>query len=143
MPTRNSAAWSSPSSWSGRPRSPRPRVPASAPAVKVTSAHDPNDYACYQRQLGTPSEIGIINILNPDGTLNAEAGAYEGLTIQKARQRVVEDLDRVAVRGDRELQRLRPQIGQHRAELADLPVLSPLRRQPPSLDIGGVRAAHD
>src|SRR5436190_17604721 len=37
--------------------------------VKVTPAHDPNDYACWQRH----PEIGIINILNPDGTLNENA----------------------------------------------------------------------
>ncbi len=38
-------------------------------AVKVTPAHDPNDYACYQRN----PHIGIINILNPDGTINNAA----------------------------------------------------------------------
>ncbi len=40
--------------------------------VKVTPAHDPNDYACFQRKRGEPDEIGIINILNPDGTLERE-----------------------------------------------------------------------
>ena len=34
--------------------------------VKITPAHDANDYAVWQRQ----PEIGVINILNPDGTLN-------------------------------------------------------------------------
>ena len=43
-------------------------------AVKVTPAHDPNDYACYQRN----PEIGVINILNPDGTVN-EAAAQQGV----------------------------------------------------------------
>ncbi|HEY1186948.1 MAG TPA: class I tRNA ligase family protein, partial [Gemmata sp.] len=38
--------------------------------VKVTPAHDPNDYACWQRH----PEIGIINILNPDGTINEAGG---------------------------------------------------------------------
>ncbi len=38
-------------------------------AVKVTPAHDPNDYACFQRH----PHIGIINILNPDGTINEAA----------------------------------------------------------------------
>ena len=42
--------------------------------VKVTPAHDPNDYACYQRH----PEIGIINILNPDGTINENGGKYAG-----------------------------------------------------------------
>lgn len=53
--------------------------------VKVTPAHDPNDYACYTRH----PEIGIINILNPDGTLNAEAGEYAKMDRYKAREAVV------------------------------------------------------
>ncbi|QDT65963.1 valine--tRNA ligase [Calycomorphotria hydatis] len=55
--------------------------------VKVTPAHDPNDYACYQRN----PEIGIINILNPDGTVNAEGGErYQGKDRYEARELVVE-----------------------------------------------------
>ncbi|MFV0445117.1 MAG: class I tRNA ligase family protein, partial [Planctomycetaceae bacterium] len=38
-------------------------------AVKVTPAHDPNDYACFQRN----PQIGVINILHPDGTINNNA----------------------------------------------------------------------
>ncbi|MEI7684596.1 MAG: valine--tRNA ligase [Planctomycetota bacterium] len=57
--------------------------------VKVTPAHDPNDYACYQRH----PEIGIINILNPDGTINAEGGKYQGLDRIKAREAIVTDMD--------------------------------------------------
>jgi valyl-tRNA synthetase len=64
--------------------------------VKITPAHDPNDYAVWQRN---PS-IGIINILNPDGTLNENAGNYKGMTIAKARQRVVDDLDGHGLLGD-------------------------------------------
>jgi len=56
--------------------------------VKVTPAHDPNDYACYQRN----KQIGVINILNPDGTLNEHGGKYAGLTMFAARERVVEDM---------------------------------------------------
>ncbi len=56
--------------------------------VKITPAHDPNDYEVGRRQ-----SLPMITILNPDGTLNAEAGPYAGLTIQKARSRVVADLD--------------------------------------------------
>ena len=58
--------------------------------VKITPAHDPNDYDVWKRH---KDEIGIINILNPDGTLNAEAGAYAGLDRHVARARVVADLD--------------------------------------------------
>ena len=64
--------------------------------VKITPAHDPNDYAVWQRN---PS-IGIINILNPDGTLNENAGNYKGMTIAKARQRVVDDLNGQGLLGD-------------------------------------------
>jgi valyl-tRNA synthetase len=57
--------------------------------VKVTPAHDPNDYACYQRH----PEIGIINILNPDGTLNENGGKYAGLDRYKAREAVVKEME--------------------------------------------------
>ena len=42
--------------------------------VKVTPAHDPNDYAC-----GLRHKLPMINILNPDGTINANGGTYAGL----------------------------------------------------------------
>ncbi len=47
-------------------------------AVKVTPAHDPNDYACYARKLGQADQIEIINILNPDGTINEHGGEWQG-----------------------------------------------------------------
>ncbi len=56
--------------------------------VKITPAHDPNDY-----DVGLRQSLPMVNILHPDGTLNAEAGPYAGLTIRKARERVVADLD--------------------------------------------------
>ncbi|MCA9193240.1 MAG: class I tRNA ligase family protein, partial [Planctomycetales bacterium] len=56
--------------------------------VKITPAHDPNDY-----DVGHRAGLPMINILNPDGTLNAESGKYQGLTIRKARTQVVEDLE--------------------------------------------------
>ena len=58
--------------------------------VKITPAHDPNDYEVWQRHQG---EIRAINILNVDGTLNDNAGAYAGLDRFEARKRVVEDLE--------------------------------------------------
>ncbi|MGE0761303.1 MAG: valine--tRNA ligase, partial [Pirellulaceae bacterium] len=57
--------------------------------VKITPAHDPNDYEVWQRH----PEIGAINILNPDGTFNDQTGTYQGLTVPQARQRVVADLE--------------------------------------------------
>jgi valyl-tRNA synthetase len=58
--------------------------------VKITPAHDPNDYDVWTRH---QHEIDRINILNGDGTLNANAGPYEGLDRFVARERVVADLE--------------------------------------------------
>ena len=55
--------------------------------VKVTPAHDPNDYAC-----GLRNKLPMINILNSDGTLNEHGGQYAGLTMFAARERVVADM---------------------------------------------------
>ena len=49
--------------------------------VKVTPAHDPNDYAC-----GLRNKLPMINILNPDGTINENGGKYAGLDRYKARE---------------------------------------------------------
>ena len=70
--------------------------------VKITPAHDPNDYDVAIR-CGLP----MINILRTDGTLNADAGAYQGLTIPAARERVVADLEVLGQLGeveDREIE---------------------------------------
>jgi valyl-tRNA synthetase len=61
--------------------------------VKVTPAHDPNDYAVWQRHQGKPDQIDLINILNPDGTLNENAGPYKGMKRDAARAKVVADLE--------------------------------------------------
>jgi valyl-tRNA synthetase len=59
-------------------------------AVKITPAHDANDYDVWQRHL----EIGAINILNPNGTLNENVpDKYRGLTVKKAREAVVADME--------------------------------------------------
>lgn len=55
--------------------------------VKITPAHDPNDY-----EVGLRHDLPMVNILNPDGTLNENAGKYRGLSIAQARERVVADL---------------------------------------------------
>ena len=56
--------------------------------VKVTPAHDPNDY-----QTGLRHNLPMINLLNPDGTYNENAGAYAGLHGKEVRKRVVADLE--------------------------------------------------
>jgi valyl-tRNA synthetase len=58
-------------------------------AVKITPAHDPNDY-----QLGTRHQLPMINIMNKDATLNDAAGPYAGLERFEARTRLVADLER-------------------------------------------------
>jgi len=55
--------------------------------VKVTPGHDPNDY-----QAGLRNALPMINLLNPDGTYNENAGQYSGLDRLVVRKRVVEDL---------------------------------------------------
>jgi valyl-tRNA synthetase len=62
--------------------------------VKVTPAHDPNDYAVWQRHKGQADEIDLINILMPDGRLADDARwqRYAGLKRDVARLKVVEDL---------------------------------------------------
>lgn len=56
--------------------------------VKITPAHDPNDY-----EVGLRCELPMINLLNTDGTFNEAAGPYVGLKIKKVRTKVIEDLD--------------------------------------------------
>jgi valyl-tRNA synthetase len=66
-------------------------------AVKVTPAHDPNDYAC-----GLRHSLPMINILNPDGTINENGGPYAGLDRLKARERVTEDMEKLGLFDGRE-----------------------------------------
>ena len=56
--------------------------------VKVTPAHDPNDFEMGQRH-----NLNTLNVMNPDGTMNAEAGDYEGLDRFEARKKVIADLE--------------------------------------------------
>ena len=57
-------------------------------AVKVTPAHDPNDWL-----VGKRNDLDVINILNPDGTLNDNCPErYRGLSCAKARALIIEDL---------------------------------------------------
>jgi valyl-tRNA synthetase len=58
--------------------------------VKITPAHDENDYQVWQRN----QAIGAINIMNTDGTLNdGVPEKYRGLTMKKAREAVVADME--------------------------------------------------
>ncbi len=55
--------------------------------VKITPAHDPNDF-----EVGLRHDLPRINIMNDDGTLNENAGEYKGLDRLEARKLIVERL---------------------------------------------------
>jgi valyl-tRNA synthetase len=56
-------------------------------AVKITPAHDPNDF-----EVGKRHGLAEIDVMTDDGRMNAAAGPYAGLDRFAARKRVVEDL---------------------------------------------------
>ncbi len=55
--------------------------------VKITPAHDPNDY-----EAGKRNELPQINILTEDGKINENGGQYQGLDRFEAREKIVSDL---------------------------------------------------
>ena len=58
-------------------------------ALKVTPGHDPTDFEIGQRH-----GLDTLNVMNLDGTLNEEAGPYQGYNRYRAREAIVEQLDR-------------------------------------------------
>lgn len=56
-------------------------------AVKVTPAHDPNDF-----QMGQRHKLEFINVMHPDGRINEHGGKFNGLDRFKARAAIVEEL---------------------------------------------------
>ena len=87
--------------------------------VKVTPAHDPNDY-----QTGMRHKLPMINLLNPDGTYNENAPeAYRGLLIKDVRKRVLADLDSAGLLADTQPHALRLNLS-HRSNTAIEPYLS-------------------
>ena len=58
-------------------------------ALKITPAHDPNDFEIGQRH-----GLEFINVMNPDGTMNSEAGPYAEMDRFAARDAIVADLER-------------------------------------------------
>ena len=57
-------------------------------ALKITPAHDPTDFEVAQRH-----NLPLVAIMNPDGTLNGNAGPYQGLERFACRERVLADLE--------------------------------------------------
>ena len=56
--------------------------------VKITPAHDPNDF-----EVGKRHNLPEINIMNDDATINANGGKYEGLDRYEARKQIVAELE--------------------------------------------------
>lgn len=56
--------------------------------VKITPAHDPNDF-----EVGRRHNLPQINVMNLDGTMNAEAGKYQGMDRYECRKQILKDLE--------------------------------------------------
>ena len=61
-------------------------------AVKITPAHDPNDF-----EVGVRHDLPVIRVMNDDATMNENAGKYEGLSREEARKAIVADMDKLGL----------------------------------------------
>lgn len=61
-------------------------------AVKITPAHDPNDF-----EVGLRHDLPLVDVLNDDATMSENAGKYKGLDRYEARKRIVEDLEKLGL----------------------------------------------
>lgn len=61
-------------------------------AVKITPAHDPNDFKCGQRH-----NLPQINILDDNGLINENGGPYKGMKRFDCRNKLIEDLQTVGL----------------------------------------------
>ncbi|PLR68305.1 valine--tRNA ligase [Bacillus sp. UMB0893] len=61
-------------------------------AVKITPAHDPNDF-----EIGNRHNLERVLVMNEDGTMNANAGKYNGLDRFECRKQIVKDLQEMEV----------------------------------------------
>ena len=57
-------------------------------AVKITPAHDPNDF-----EVGKRHNLPEINVMNDDATINENGGKYAGMERYEARKAIVHDLE--------------------------------------------------
>ncbi len=57
--------------------------------VKVTPAHDPNDY-----EMGKRHNLEVKSVIDWTGTLNEHTGPYKGMKVKAARQKIAEDLEK-------------------------------------------------
>ena len=61
-------------------------------AVKITPAHDPNDF-----EVGRRHNLEVIRVIGDDGIMSKEAGPFEGLTAAECRKQVVAELERLGL----------------------------------------------
>ncbi|MBO6283543.1 MAG: valine--tRNA ligase, partial [Pseudobutyrivibrio sp.] len=60
--------------------------------VKITPAHDPNDF-----EVGKRHNLPVINILNDDATINSNGGEFEGMDRYEARDIIVKKMDEMGL----------------------------------------------
>ena len=61
-------------------------------AVKITPAHDPNDF-----EIGLRHELSMPRVINDDGTINELGGKYCGLERNEARKQIIKDLENLGL----------------------------------------------
>ena len=87
--------------------------------VKITPAHDPNDF-----EVGKRHSLPEINILNDDGTINENGGEYEGLDRLEAREKIVERLKKEGLL--KEVEDISHNVGTHDRCRTDIePMIKP------------------
>jgi len=57
--------------------------------VKITPAHDPNDF-----EVGNRHNLERVVVMNPDATMNENAGKYKGMTREECREELLKDLEK-------------------------------------------------
>lgn len=60
--------------------------------VKITPAHDPNDF-----EVGKRHNLPVIDVMNDNATMNENAGSYNGLDRYEARKRIVAELEKLGL----------------------------------------------
>ena len=61
-------------------------------AVKITPAHDPNDF-----EVGERHDLPVIRVMDDRGVINSFGGKYEGMDRYEAREKIVEDLQELGL----------------------------------------------
>ncbi|MCH9627071.1 MAG: Valine--tRNA ligase [Chlamydiales bacterium] len=87
-------------------------------AVKITPAHDPNDY-----RMGLDHNLEMINILTPDGFINENGGPFQGLSREEARQAVIHQMEGLGLLEKKEPHTLRVGVS-YRSKAVIEPYLS-------------------